>query len=73
MPSMKILLILGLLVSSVAVAQIPAPLPPIIPMPVGPCGQVFCPLPPLPGPLPVPVPSPPAPAPAPQPAPAQGN
>lgn len=65
---MKKLLILGLLVSSVALGQILAPLPPVIPMPVGPCGQVFCPVNPLPGPLPVPLPpAPPAPAPS------QGN
>lgn len=71
---MNKLFVLGLLVANVAFAQLPPPLPPIIPMPVGPCGQVFCPLPPLPAPLPTPLPKPaPAPAPPPAPAPAQGN
>ena len=64
---MKRLLILGMLVSSVALAQMPPmPVGPCgfipcpLPLPVGPCGYVACP-PPFPAPIPV---APPAPAPA---------
>lgn len=72
---MKKLLLLGLLISSVALAQVPTMPPPPPPLPTGWCGQVFCPPPtPLPNgpcgqvicqpPKPIPpVPAPPTPAP----------